>query len=101
MLKCRWDFPKPDGTRRDSLKRSWDSLKKRNGIQDFQLKDFRTWFNHVLKSEFGFTTKEASAYLGHSPDVNEAHYEPISEKVVREKLGVKSLTATLLLPGRC
>ena len=57
-------FPKADGTRRDSLKRSWDSLKKRNGIQDFQLKDPR--FNHVLKSEFGFTTKEASAYLGHS-----------------------------------
>ena len=97
----RWVFPKPDGTRRDSLKRSWASLKRRNGVKDFQLKDLRTWFNHVLKSEFGFTTKEASAYLGHSPDVNEAHYDPVSEKVVREKLGVKSLTATLLLPGRC
>ena len=94
------DFPKPDGKRRDSLKRSWDSLNKRDGIQDFQIKD-STWFNHVLKSEFGFTTKEASAYLGHSPDVNEAHYDLISEKVVREKLGVRSLTATLLLPGRC
>ena len=57
--------------------------------------------NHVLKSEFGFTTKKASAYLGHSSDVNEAHYDPFSEKVVYEKLGVESLTATLVLAGRC
>ena len=82
----RWVFPKADGSRRDSLKRSWASLKARHGIQDLQLKDLRTWFNHHLKNKYGFTTKEASAYLGHSPRVNEDHYDPISLELIQQKL---------------
>ena len=67
-----------------------------NGISDLQVKDLRNWFNHKLKSHYGFTTKEASAYLGHSPEVNEYHYDPISEDVIQEKLN--ALTVTQLLP---
>lgn len=86
----RWVFPKPDGSRRDSLRRSWDSLKNRNGVKDLQIKDLRTWFNHKLKNEFGFTTKEASAYLGHSEEVNENHYDPISLELIQQKLNMVS-----------
>ena len=50
-----------------------------------------------MAKTYGFTTKEASAYLGHSPEVNEYHYDPISEDVIQEKLNAS--TATQLLPG--
>ena len=92
----RWVFPKRDGTRQDFISKSWGTLKKRNGISDLQVKDLRNWFNHKLKSHYGFTTKEASAYLGHSPEVNEYHYDPISEDVIQKKLN--ALTVTQLLP---
>ena len=49
-----------------------------------------------MKNHHGFTTKEASANLGHSPEVNEYHYDLISEDVIQEKLN--ALTVTQLLP---
>ena len=33
--------------------------------------------SHILKYRFGFTTKEVVTYIGHSPQVNEGHYEPV------------------------
>ncbi len=97
VIGCRWMFPKADGSRRDSIKRAWASLKKRHGIEDLQVKDLRTWFNHVLKSRYQFSTKEASSYLGHSPRINEYHYDPISPEVIRAKLNAS--TVTHLLPN--
>ena len=91
----RWVFPKTNGTRRGSLKRSWGSMKERNRIVDFQLKDFRTWFNHLLKSYFGFSSKEAASYIGNSPRINEVHYDPVSIELVSRK--VKDGAATKLL----
>jgi len=35
-----------------------------------------------LKNQYGLTTKEASAYLGHSKEVNENHYDPISLELI-------------------
>ena len=75
-----WVFPKKDGSRRDYLSSSWETMKKRADIENLQLKDFRNWFNHHLKHELQFTTKEAASYLGHCPKVNETHYEPISKE---------------------
>ena len=91
----RWVFPKIDGTRRGSLKRSWGSMKERNRIVDFQLKDFRTWFNHLLKSYYSFSSKEAASYIGNSPRINEVHYDPVSMELVSRK--VKDGAATKLL----
>ena len=76
---------------------SWETMKKRAGIENLQLKDFRNWFNHHLKHELQFTTKEAASYLGHCPKVNETHYEPISKERMTLKLNSQSLAATNLL----
>ena len=92
-----WVFPKKDGSRRDSLSSAWVTMKKRAGIENLQLKDFRNWFNHHLKHELQFTTKEAASYLGHCPKVNETHYEPISKERMTLKLNSQSLAATNLL----
>ena len=59
----RWVFPKADGTRRDSLDKSWKTLLKKAQVENLQIKDFRNWVNHILKQENLFTTKEASCYL--------------------------------------
>ena len=75
-------------------------MKKRAGIENLQLKDFRNWFNHHLKHELQFTTKEAASYLGHCPKVNETHYEPISKERMTLKLNSQSLAATNLLQNQ-
>ena len=85
----RWVFPKADGTRRDSLDKSWKTLLKKAQVEDLQIKDFRNWANHILKHENLFTTKEASSYLGHSPMVNESHYEPISKERIYQKINME------------
>ena len=84
----RWVFPKADGTRRDSLDKSWKTLLKKAQVENLQIKDFRNWANHILKHENLFTTKEASSYLGHSPMVNESHYEPISIERISQKINM-------------
>ena len=76
----RWVFPKADGTRRDSFYKSWKTLLKKVQVENLQIKDFRNWVNHILKQENLFTPKEAYCYLGHSIEVNELHYEPISKE---------------------
>ncbi len=93
-------FPKketkklPDGskeiayTRLDSIKRSWASLKQRADVHDLQVKDLRTYFNHTLKSKFGFSSKEAGIYIGNSEEVNNLHYTPVSFSQIRAKMGL-------------
>ena len=44
-----WVFPKKDLSRRDYLISSWETMKKRAGIENLQIKDFRNWFKHHLK----------------------------------------------------
>ena len=95
-------FPKketkklPDGskevvyTRLDSIKKSWRSLKERAEVHDLQAKDLRAYFNHTLKSKFGFSSKEAGAYIGNSKKVNDLHYTPVSFSQIRAKMGLLS-----------
>ena len=97
-MTSRWGFPKPDGSRPDSLMGSWERLKGLHEIEDLMVKDLRTWMSYILKNRFGFTTKEVAAYLGHSPQVNERHYDPISLELIMKKMGGRSVTATQLLP---
>ena len=50
------------------------------------------WFNHVLKNRYRFYIRESSSYLGHTPRVNEDHYDPISLELIQQKLSA-------VLPG--
>ena len=36
-------------------------------------------------SRYGFSNKEASSYLGNSPEVNRRHYDPISLALMQAK----------------
>ena len=56
------------------------------GVKVLQLKDFRTYFNHILKTKYNFTSKEAGAYIGNSKVANEFHYSPYHEPTIREKM---------------
>ena len=87
-IVSRWVFPKADGTRRDSMDKSWKTLLKKAQVEDLQVKDFRNWANYILKQENFFTNKEASCYLGHSIKVNELHYEPISKERISQKINM-------------
>ena len=100
LRNSRWVFPKPDVSRRDSVQGSWERLKELHGLEDFQITDLRTWISHVLKKRFGFTTKEVDAYIGHSSQVNESHYDPISLDLIVKKMGGRSVIVTQLLPER-
>jgi integrase len=83
-----------DGTKKkifsrvDSIKRSWASMKERAGVSDLQIKDLRTFFNHTLKSHFGFSSKEAGFYIGNSEEVNDLHYTPISTPQIQAKMNL-------------
>ena len=72
-------------------------MKRNAGVVNLQIKDFRNWFNDYLKQEYDFTTKEAANYLGHSPGVNETHYEPISQERIISKVNGEKTAATNLL----
>ncbi len=64
----------------------WESLKKLAKVENLQLKDLRTYFNHILKTNYDFTSKEAGAYIGNNEVVNELHYSPYHEPTVRKKM---------------
>ena len=73
------------------MDKSRRTLLKKAQVEDLQVKDLRNWVNHILKHENLFTTKEASSYLGHSPKVNESHYEPISKERIYQKINMDGL----------
>ena len=64
----------------------WKTLKKLAGVKDLQLKDFRTYFNHILKTRYNFTSKEAGIYIGNNAVVNDLHYSPYHLPTIREKM---------------
>ena len=64
----------------------WESLKKLARVENLQLRDLRTYFNHILKTNYNFTSKEAGAYIGNNEVVNELHYSPYHEPTIREKM---------------
>jgi hypothetical protein len=70
----------------DRINDGWEALKKRTKVENLQLKDFRTYFNHVLKTNNNFTSKEAGAYIGNNEVVNELHYSPYHEPTIRDKM---------------
>ncbi|MDX2471570.1 MAG: tyrosine-type recombinase/integrase [SAR324 cluster bacterium] len=70
----------------DSIKKSWATLLKQANVTDLQVKDLRTYCNHLLKSKYGFSAKEAGSYLGNSEKVNETHYTPISQEEIERKM---------------
>ena len=83
-------------SRVDNVARSWKNLKSRVGISpDLQIKDLRTYFNHVLRSRYGFSSKEAGAYIGNSERVNEVHYSPVHHPDMLKKMREKSLMSVL------
>ncbi len=96
-------FPKKDIVRRkdgsttilysrvDSIKTAWKSLVARAGVSNLQIKDLRTYFNHKLKSRYGFSSKEAGVYIGNSQEVNDLHYTPVCQEQIRNKMGLFSL----------
>ncbi len=72
--------------RTDSIKKSWASILLKLGIEDLQIRDLRTYSNHVLRSKLGFSAKEAGVMLGNSEKVNDLHYSPVSTTEMRLKL---------------
>jgi len=84
--------------RSDDVHYGWESLKKRAKVENLQLKDFRTYFNHVLKTNYNFTSKEAGAYIGNNEVVNELHYSPYHEPTIRDKMRILSLKEAMGRP---
>ena len=68
------------------IRDGWKTLKNLAGVEDLQLKDFRTYFNHLLKTKYNFTIKETGAYKGDNVVVNDLHYSPNHEPTIREKM---------------
>ena len=68
------------------IRNGWESLKKQARVENLQLKDLRTYFNHILKTNYNFTSKEAGAYIENNEVVNELHYSPYHEPTIREKM---------------
>ena len=64
----------------------WEALKMLARVENLQLRDLRTYFNHILKTNYNFTSKEAGAYIGNNEVVNELHYSPYHEPTIREKM---------------
>lgn len=83
--------------RLDSIKKSWAALCKEAGVENLQIKDLRTHFNHVLRSRCGFSAKEAGAYLGNSAEINDLHYTPISSVEMASKIANHDLSKTMSL----
>ena len=69
----------------DNLDKAFDKLLEVAGVDGLIFKDFRKYFNHILVSRYGFSNKEASAYIGNSPEVNLRHYDPVNSAVIRSK----------------
>jgi hypothetical protein len=65
------------------IQNGWESLKKQARVENLQLRDLRTYFNHILKTNYNFTSKEAGAYFGNNEVVNELHYSPYNEPVAK------------------
>ena len=41
----------------DDISGGWKTLMNLAGVESLQLKDFRTYFNHLLKTRYNFTSK--------------------------------------------
>ena len=88
-------------TRVDNISRAWITLKRKAGIENLQLKDLRTYFNSVvLIGAYGFTNKEAGAYIGNSEAVNKQHYDAVSDGMIEIKMKSKSLSQVLELANQ-
>ena len=70
----------------DDISGGWKTLMNLAGVESLQLKDFRTYFNHLLKTKYNFTSKDAGAYIGNNEVENELHYSPYHEPTIREKM---------------
>lgn len=78
-------------SRVDSIQTGWGSLLKRAEVEDLQIKDLRTYFNHKLRAFYDFSPKEAGAYIGNSDVINDLHYNPISIDMMKQKMEKTSL----------
>ena len=52
------------------IRNGWESLKKLARVENLQLRDLRAYFNHILKTNYNFTSKEAGVYIGNNEVVN-------------------------------
>ena len=67
-------------------------------VENLQLKDLRTYFNRILKTNYNFTSKEAGAYIGNNEVVDELHYSPYHEPTIRGKMQKSPLKEALAGP---
>ncbi|MCP4754793.1 MAG: tyrosine-type recombinase/integrase [Proteobacteria bacterium] len=86
VMKCDDGVGEEVFSRVDSIKNSWKSLKEKAGVTDLQLKDLRTFFNSIVRSQFGFNSKESGTYIGNSEAVNKKHYDFAMISVMRDKM---------------
>ena len=69
----------------DNLDKAFDKLLEVAGVDGLIFKDLRKYFNHILVNRYGFSNKEATSYIGNSPEVNLRHYDPVDPAVIRSK----------------
>ena len=69
----------------DDIKKSFSRLLKISKVEDLTFRDLRKFFNHLLVSRYGLSTKEASSYIGNSQVVNLRNYDPVSPSVILSK----------------
>ena len=68
------------------IRNGWEALKKLARVENLQLRDLRTYFNHILKTNYNFKSKEAGVYIGNNEVVKELHYSPYHEPTIIEKM---------------
>ena len=77
-------FPGPDGGRMEKLRNSWNSLRKRAGLEDFRFHDLRANFASRLVNG-GVSLPIAQRLLGHSsPVITMKFYAAVSDDSLRK-----------------
>jgi len=82
-------------SRIDSIKKSWKTLTKNAGVTDLQVKDLRPFFNSLLSSKYGFSSKESGSFIGNSEAVNDKHYNFAQLSFIRDKMNQHSISDVL------
>ena len=98
-LKLNRDPNQLVSKRIDDLKKSFSKLLEIAGVEGLTFRDLRKFLNHKLVSRYGLSNKEASSYIGNSPEVNLRHYDPISPDVIRSKTSGMPLSEMISLGG--
>jgi integrase len=70
-------------SRCNSVKKAWVNVRKKAGVSDIVLHDFRRFFNvTILQGSLRLTAENAGKYIGHSKKVNNDHYSPFPNELL-------------------